>query len=76
MFLFSVSLPPKNIGDLSHRASQRNKGKRKLVCLSYLSPCEWLLYDRECFVFVFVLGLKVKNSQFSMALSSGELENI
>lgn len=29
----------------------------------------------ECFVSVFVLGLKAENSQYSMALSSGELEN-
>ena len=45
------------------------KKKAFLPCLRLF---EWLLFDRACFVFVFVLGLKAENSQYSMSLSSGE----
>lgn len=44
-FCFLSQRPPKNFGDLSHRAPQRNKEKRKLLCLFYRSPSEWLLFD-------------------------------
>lgn len=39
---------------------QRNKEERKLL-LFYLSPFEWLPFERECFVFP-LLGLEVEMS--------------
>lgn len=45
IFFFLSHWPSKNFGDLSHRVPQRNKEKRKLLCLFYLNPSEWLLFD-------------------------------
>lgn len=71
-FYFLSAWPPRNFADLSHRASQRNK--KGSFSVSFLSEQLW--FDSECFVFVFVLSLRAKNSQHSMVLSSEELENI
>jgi len=50
------------------------KETKREAFLSFLSERLW--FDSECFVFVFVLSLRAKNSQYSMALSSEEMENI
>lgn len=55
---------------------ERQRKKKAFLCLSYPSLSEWLLFDREQFVFMFLLGLRAKNRQYSMVPSSGVLENI
>lgn len=49
--------------------------KKESFCVFFIWAHLSGFYLTECFVFVFVRGLKAENSQYSMALSSGELEN-
>lgn len=51
---------------------KETRKQKAFLRLSSLSLSERLLFDREGFVFVFALGLKAGNSQYSLALLSGE----
>lgn len=76
-FYFLSHWPPKNFGDLSYKAPPRNKEKRKLFCVFLIrASLSSFCLTRDCFVYVFVLGLRAKNSQYWMARSSVELGDI